>query len=108
MDQSLLFYESDRSADPCLQISVKDIVCLGVSRPDSSNNNNNNGFIDRFALFPVKLCVSMMTQMNTAVSLSVLRFRYTFELYLKSQKLYQFGLETADALHSWTRSIGKV
>lgn len=49
VDQSLLFYESDRSVDPCMQISVKDIVCLGVSRPDSSNNNNN-GFIDRFAL----------------------------------------------------------
>lgn len=36
------------------------------------------------------------------------RFRYTFELYLSSEKLHQFGLETADALHSWTRSIGKV
>uniref|UniRef100_A0A3Q3IE47 ArfGAP with RhoGAP domain, ankyrin repeat and PH domain 3 n=1 Tax=Monopterus albus TaxID=43700 RepID=A0A3Q3IE47_MONAL len=79
VDQSLLFYESERSADPCMQISVKDIMCLGVSRPDSSNNNN--GFIDRF--------------------------RYTFELYLTSEKLYQFGLETADALHSWTRAIGK-
>ncbi|XP_038555312.1 arf-GAP with Rho-GAP domain, ANK repeat and PH domain-containing protein 3 [Micropterus salmoides] len=79
VDRSLLFYESDRSADPCMQISVKDIVCLGISRPDSSNNNN--GFIDRF--------------------------RYTFELYLTSEKLYQFGLETADALHSWTKAIGK-
>ncbi|KAE8286373.1 Arf-GAP with Rho-GAP domain, ANK repeat and PH domain-containing protein 3 Centaurin-delta-3 [Larimichthys crocea] len=79
VDQSLLFYESDRSAEPCMQISVKDIVCLGVSRPDTSNNNN--GFIDRF--------------------------RYTFELYLTSEKLYQFGLETADTLHSWTKSIGK-
>lgn len=36
------------------------------------------------------------------------RFRYTFELYLSSEKLHQFGLETADALHIWTRSIGKV
>ncbi|XP_023151491.2 arf-GAP with Rho-GAP domain, ANK repeat and PH domain-containing protein 3 [Amphiprion ocellaris] len=79
VDQSLLLYESDRSADPCMQINVKDIVCLGVSRPDSSNSNN--GFIDRF--------------------------RYTFELYLTSAKLYQFGLETADALHSWTKAIGK-
>ncbi|XP_060904604.1 arf-GAP with Rho-GAP domain, ANK repeat and PH domain-containing protein 3 isoform X2 [Labrus mixtus] len=79
VDQSLLLYESDRSADPCMQISAKDIVCLGVSRPDSSHSSN--GFIDRF--------------------------RYTFELYLTSDKLHQFGLETADALHSWTRSIGK-
>ncbi|XP_030001767.1 arf-GAP with Rho-GAP domain, ANK repeat and PH domain-containing protein 3 [Sphaeramia orbicularis] len=81
VDQSILLYESDRSADPCLQINVKDIVCLGVARPDGSNNNNNNGFIDRF--------------------------RYTFELYLTSEKFYQFGLETADALHSWTKAIGK-
>uniref|UniRef100_A0A3Q3VV17 Uncharacterized protein n=1 Tax=Mola mola TaxID=94237 RepID=A0A3Q3VV17_MOLML len=79
VDRSLLLYESDRSAEPCMQISVKDIVCLGIGRPDSSGNNN--GFIDRF--------------------------RYTFELYLTSDKLYQFGLETADALHSWTKSIGK-
>uniref|UniRef100_A0A669BVX8 ArfGAP with RhoGAP domain, ankyrin repeat and PH domain 3 n=1 Tax=Oreochromis niloticus TaxID=8128 RepID=A0A669BVX8_ORENI len=78
VDQSLVFYESDRSADPSLQISTKDIVCLGVSRPDSSNNN---GFIDRF--------------------------RYTFELYLTSEKLFQFGLEAADELHSWTKAIGK-
>ncbi|XP_035983449.1 arf-GAP with Rho-GAP domain, ANK repeat and PH domain-containing protein 3 isoform X2 [Fundulus heteroclitus] len=79
VDQALVLYESDHSADPCLQISVKDIVCLGVSRPDSSSNNN--GFIDRF--------------------------RYTFELYVASEKLLLFGLETADALHSWTKAIGQ-
>ncbi|KAM9376550.1 arf-GAP with Rho-GAP domain, ANK repeat and PH domain-containing protein 3 [Pholidichthys leucotaenia] len=82
VDRSLLFYESERSVDPCMQIGSKDIVCLGVGRPDPSNSsNNNNGFIDRF--------------------------RYTFELYLTSEKLYQFGLETADELHSWTKNIGK-
>lgn len=37
-----------------------------------------------------------------------LRFRYTFELYLTSEKLFQFGLEAADELHSWTKAIGKV
>ncbi|KAM3866624.1 arf-GAP with Rho-GAP domain, ANK repeat and PH domain-containing protein 3-like [Diretmus argenteus] len=78
VDKSLLFYESDRCADPCMQISIKDVVCLGVSRPDTSNNN---GFIDRF--------------------------RYTFELYLTSEKLYQFGLETPEALQNWTKAIGK-
>ncbi|KAG7277945.1 hypothetical protein CRUP_022115, partial [Coryphaenoides rupestris] len=79
VDKSLLLYESERSLDPYLQIWVKDILCVGVSRPQTSNNNN--GFIDRF--------------------------RYTFELYLSSEKLYQFGLETPDALHSWTKAIGK-
>ncbi|KAJ8015069.1 hypothetical protein DPEC_G00022300 [Dallia pectoralis] len=78
VERSLLFYESDRCPDPSMKINVKDILCLGVSRPDSSNNN---GFIDRF--------------------------RYTFELYLTSEKLYQFGLETPDALQCWTKAIGK-
>ncbi|XP_052430881.1 arf-GAP with Rho-GAP domain, ANK repeat and PH domain-containing protein 3 isoform X2 [Carassius gibelio] len=78
VEKSILFYESDRCHEPSMKIDVKDIVCLGVSRPDSSNNS---GFIDKF--------------------------RYTFELYLTSDKLIQFGLETPDALHSWARAIGK-
>uniref|UniRef100_A0A674A095 ArfGAP with RhoGAP domain, ankyrin repeat and PH domain 3 n=1 Tax=Salmo trutta TaxID=8032 RepID=A0A674A095_SALTR len=78
VERSLLFYESDRCPDPSMKINVKDIVCLGVSRPDSCNNN---GFIDRFL--------------------------YTFQLYLSSEKLYQFGLETPDALHCWVKAIGK-
>ncbi|CAL8328923.1 unnamed protein product [Gadus morhua 'NCC'] len=79
VDKSLLLYESERSPDPCMQIWVKDILCVGVSRPQTSNNNN--GFIDRF--------------------------RYTFEVCLRSEKLYQFGLETPDALQSWAKAIGK-
>uniref|UniRef100_A0A8C2DTH4 ArfGAP with RhoGAP domain, ankyrin repeat and PH domain 3 n=1 Tax=Cyprinus carpio TaxID=7962 RepID=A0A8C2DTH4_CYPCA len=75
---SILFYESDRCHEPSMKIDVKDIICLGVSRPDSSNSS---GFIDKF--------------------------RYTFELYLTSDKLIQFGFETPDALHSWARAIGK-
>ncbi|RVE67529.1 hypothetical protein OJAV_G00104410 [Oryzias javanicus] len=78
VDQYLLLYESEQSSEPSLQINLKDMVCLGVCRPDPSSNS---GFIDRF--------------------------RYTFELYLTSEKLYQFGLETAESLHSWTKAIGK-
>uniref|UniRef100_A0AAR2IXI3 ArfGAP with RhoGAP domain, ankyrin repeat and PH domain 3 n=1 Tax=Pygocentrus nattereri TaxID=42514 RepID=A0AAR2IXI3_PYGNA len=79
VEKSLLFYESDRCHEPNMKIDVKDIICLGVNRPDSCNNNN--GFIDRF--------------------------RYTFELYLTNEKLIQFGLETPDALQSWAKAIGK-
>ncbi|XP_060740924.1 arf-GAP with Rho-GAP domain, ANK repeat and PH domain-containing protein 3 [Tachysurus vachellii] len=79
VEKSLLFYESDRCREPTMKIEVKDIICLGVSRPDLCTNNN--GFIDRF--------------------------RYTFELYLTSDKIVQFGLETPDALHSWAKAIGK-
>uniref|UniRef100_A0A9J7XS58 ArfGAP with RhoGAP domain, ankyrin repeat and PH domain 3 n=1 Tax=Cyprinus carpio carpio TaxID=630221 RepID=A0A9J7XS58_CYPCA len=78
VEKSILFYESDRCHEPSMKIDVKDIICLGVSRPDSSNSS---GFIDKF--------------------------RYTFELYLTSDKLIQFGFETPDALHSWARAIGK-
>ncbi|XP_051514246.1 arf-GAP with Rho-GAP domain, ANK repeat and PH domain-containing protein 3-like isoform X2 [Myxocyprinus asiaticus] len=78
VEKSILFYESDRCQEPSTKIDVKDIICLGVSRPDSCNNS---GFIDKF--------------------------RYTFELYLTSDKLVLFGLETPEALHSWARAIGK-
>ncbi|XP_064184182.1 arf-GAP with Rho-GAP domain, ANK repeat and PH domain-containing protein 3 isoform X1 [Anguilla rostrata] len=78
VEKSILFYESERCHDPSTKIDIKDIICLGVSRPDSCNNT---GFIDRF--------------------------RYTFELYLSNEKMYQFGLETPDALHSWAKAIGK-
>uniref|UniRef100_A0A8C7K8V5 ArfGAP with RhoGAP domain, ankyrin repeat and PH domain 3 n=1 Tax=Oncorhynchus kisutch TaxID=8019 RepID=A0A8C7K8V5_ONCKI len=84
VERSLLFYESDRCPDPSMKINVKDIVCLGVSRPDSCNNN---GFIDRLE--------------------DQSRFLYTFQLYLSSEKLYQFGLETPDALQCWVKAIGK-
>lgn len=49
MDHSLLLYESEGSAEPVLRISAQDVVCVGVSRPDSATNssNNNNGFINR-------------------------------------------------------------
>lgn len=46
VEKSLLFYESDRCHEPNMKIEVKDIICLGVSRPDSCTNNN--GFIDRY------------------------------------------------------------
>uniref|UniRef100_A0A3Q3GPU8 ArfGAP with RhoGAP domain, ankyrin repeat and PH domain 3 n=1 Tax=Kryptolebias marmoratus TaxID=37003 RepID=A0A3Q3GPU8_KRYMA len=72
VDQFLLLYESDRSTEPCLQIRVKDIVCLGVMAPPVGS-----------------------------------LFRYTFEVYLTSEKCHLFGLETADALHNWTRAIGQ-
>ncbi|XP_029113094.1 arf-GAP with Rho-GAP domain, ANK repeat and PH domain-containing protein 3 isoform X1 [Scleropages formosus] len=78
VEKAILFYESDRCHEPSMKIEVKDVVCLGVSRPDVCSST---GFIDRF--------------------------RYTLELCLSSEKLYQFGLETPDTLHSWAKAIGK-
>uniref|UniRef100_A0A8C1D1T3 ArfGAP with RhoGAP domain, ankyrin repeat and PH domain 3 n=1 Tax=Cyprinus carpio carpio TaxID=630221 RepID=A0A8C1D1T3_CYPCA len=50
---------------------------------------------------------SMKIDVKDIICLGVSRFRYTFELYLTSDKLIQFGFETPDALHSWARAIGK-
>ncbi|CAL1586819.1 unnamed protein product [Knipowitschia caucasica] len=80
VDRSLGLFETELSPEPVLKINYSDLMCLGVTRADSSKRKSN-GFIDRF--------------------------RYTFELYLSSEKLLQFGLETADELHSWTKAIGK-
>lgn len=105
VDRSLVLYESDHSAEPCLQIDAKDIVCLGVGRPDSASNNN--GFIDRSVLSSTPPPAGL--RLNTTVLLGPsCRFRYTFELYVASEKLFLFGLETADELHSWTKAIGQV
>lgn len=80
VDQSLVLFESELSPDPVLTLPFRDLLCLGVTRPDG-NKRRSNGFIHRF--------------------------RYSFELYLSSEKLLYFGLETADELHSWTKAIGK-
>lgn len=63
VDRSLMFYESDLSADPCMQISLKDIVCLGVSRPDPTSNN---GVLDRcvcvcvYSVLPELVCLRVV------------------------------------------------
>lgn len=56
VEKSILFYESDRCHEPSMKIDVKDIICLGVSRPDSSNNS---GFIDKWV--PLHNTTSFMT-----------------------------------------------
>uniref|UniRef100_A0A8K9UJ58 ArfGAP with RhoGAP domain, ankyrin repeat and PH domain 3 n=1 Tax=Oncorhynchus mykiss TaxID=8022 RepID=A0A8K9UJ58_ONCMY len=50
---------------------------------------------------------SMKINVKDIVCLGVSRFLYTFQLYLSSEKLYQFGLETSDALQCWVKAIGK-
>uniref|UniRef100_A0A8C7K2V9 ArfGAP with RhoGAP domain, ankyrin repeat and PH domain 3 n=1 Tax=Oncorhynchus kisutch TaxID=8019 RepID=A0A8C7K2V9_ONCKI len=49
------------------------------------------------------ICLSNLTY----VPVCYCRFLYTFQLYLSSEKLYQFGLETPDALQCWVKAIGK-
>uniref|UniRef100_A0A8C9Y6P4 ArfGAP with RhoGAP domain, ankyrin repeat and PH domain 3 n=1 Tax=Sander lucioperca TaxID=283035 RepID=A0A8C9Y6P4_SANLU len=111
----------------CLSLSTCLSLCLSPTRPSAARKNcsrsdpnslpqhdpdsvrtlvsstgTHASYIDRNTVF-----LSVSLSVCLSLSLSVCLFRYTFELYLTSEKLYQFGLETADALHSWTKSIGK-
>ncbi|XP_072368925.1 arf-GAP with Rho-GAP domain, ANK repeat and PH domain-containing protein 3 isoform X2 [Scyliorhinus torazame] len=78
LDRSLLFYETDKSPEPIGKIEMNDIVCIGVSRPQSASNAGHTD-----------------------------RFRYTFEIFLSSEKLFQFGTDNPEMLQMWTSSIAK-
>uniref|UniRef100_UPI00398ECC05 arf-GAP with Rho-GAP domain, ANK repeat and PH domain-containing protein 3 isoform X2 n=1 Tax=Pristiophorus japonicus TaxID=55135 RepID=UPI00398ECC05 len=78
MDRSLLYYETDRSPEPIGKIEMSDIVCIGVSRPQSMANPGPTD-----------------------------RFRYTFEIFVSSEKLFQFGTDNPEILQTWTSSIAK-
>ncbi|XP_051870238.1 arf-GAP with Rho-GAP domain, ANK repeat and PH domain-containing protein 3 [Pristis pectinata] len=78
LERSLLFYETDKSPEPIGKIEMSDIVCIGVNRPQSMSN-----------------------------SIPTDRFRYTFEIFLSSEKLFQFGTDNPETLQTWTSSIAK-
>ncbi|XP_067852153.1 arf-GAP with Rho-GAP domain, ANK repeat and PH domain-containing protein 3 isoform X2 [Heptranchias perlo] len=78
MERSLLFYETDKSPEPIGKIEMSDIVCIGVSRPQSMANPGPTD-----------------------------RFRYTFEIFVSSEKLFQFGTDNPEILQMWTSSIAK-
>nr|XP_033782702.1 arf-GAP with Rho-GAP domain, ANK repeat and PH domain-containing protein 3 isoform X2 [Geotrypetes seraphini] len=78
LERSLLFYESEKSTDPVGRIDLSDVVCLG------------------------------MTRLNVMHSPApVERFRDTFEIFLYSERMYQFGTDSTDMLQAWTSAIGK-
>ncbi|XP_030067056.1 arf-GAP with Rho-GAP domain, ANK repeat and PH domain-containing protein 3 isoform X2 [Microcaecilia unicolor] len=78
LERSLLFYESDKSNEPVGRIDLSDVVCLGVTRLDVTHSPA-----------PVE------------------RFRDMFEIFLCSERMYQFGTDNTDMLQAWTSAIGK-
>jgi len=73
-----------------MKINVKDIICLGVNRPDSSNNS---GFIDKWVSLHNRTSFRTLSDLEMVIITFLFvpfRFRYTFELYLTSDKLIQF------------------
>ncbi|XP_066446655.1 arf-GAP with Rho-GAP domain, ANK repeat and PH domain-containing protein 3 isoform X2 [Eleutherodactylus coqui] len=78
LERSLVFYENDKSAEQIGRIDPSEVVCLGVNKVDSLQSPA-----------PVE------------------RFRFTFEIFLMSEKVHQFGTDAAETLQIWTNAIGK-
>ncbi|XP_029439114.1 arf-GAP with Rho-GAP domain, ANK repeat and PH domain-containing protein 3 isoform X2 [Rhinatrema bivittatum] len=78
LERSLLFYENEKSIEPVGRINLSDVVCLGVTRLDM---------------------VSSPTPAE--------RFRETFEIFLCSERMHQFGTDSTDTLQAWASAIGK-
>ncbi|XP_043925854.1 arf-GAP with Rho-GAP domain, ANK repeat and PH domain-containing protein 3 [Protopterus annectens] len=78
LGKSLLFYESEKSTEPTGKVEMGEVVCLGVCRSDTLSNPGPSD-----------------------------RFRYVFELFLSSEKVYHFGTDSLETLQNWTTAIGK-
>lgn len=78
LERSLTFYENDKSSEQIGRIDPSEVVCLGVNKIDTSHSPA-----------PVE------------------RFRFTFDIFLTSEKVHQFGTDAAETLQTWTNAIGK-
>ncbi|NXD85338.1 ARAP1 protein, partial [Halcyon senegalensis] len=80
-DGVLSYYENDRNAVPNGEIRVEEIVCL--LHPTTHGHPASP--------FPLSC-----------------RIESTFEVYIESERLYLFGLESPDSAREWLKSIAKV
>ncbi|XP_067423059.1 arf-GAP with Rho-GAP domain, ANK repeat and PH domain-containing protein 3 [Emydura macquarii macquarii] len=78
LEKSLLFYETDKSAEPVGKVELADVVSLGVSRVGGLPSP---GPVDRF--------------------------HFTLELFLGGDKVQQLGTDGPDTLQAWASAIGK-
>ncbi|KAM8798891.1 arf-GAP with Rho-GAP domain, ANK repeat and PH domain-containing protein 3 [Eudromia elegans] len=78
LEKALLFFETDKRAEPLGHVESRDLLSLGVSRAHA-------------LLSPG----------------TVERFRYTLELFLAGDKVQQLGLDGPDTLQAWASAIGK-
>ncbi|KAF1421011.1 Arf-GAP with Rho-GAP domain, ANK repeat and PH domain-containing protein 1, partial [Spheniscus magellanicus] len=79
-DGVLSYYENDRNAVPNGEIKVEEIVCL--------------------------LCPTTRGRPGSPFTPSC-RIESTFEVYIESERLYLFGLETPNPVREWLKSIAK-
>ncbi|KFO90481.1 Arf-GAP with Rho-GAP domain, ANK repeat and PH domain-containing protein 1, partial [Buceros rhinoceros silvestris] len=81
-DGVLSYYESDRNAAPNGEIKVDEIVCL-VNNPPHIHGHLGSAFPPSHSI------------------------ESTFEVYIESERLYLFGLESPDSAREWLKSIAK-
>ncbi|NWZ58366.1 ARAP1 protein, partial [Haliaeetus albicilla] len=79
-DGVLSYYENDRNAVPNGEIRVEEIVCL--LHPNACGRPGSPFSPSR-------------------------RIESTFEIYIESERLYLFGLESPDSAREWIKSIAK-
>uniref|UniRef100_A0A3B4BJL2 ArfGAP with RhoGAP domain, ankyrin repeat and PH domain 3 n=1 Tax=Periophthalmus magnuspinnatus TaxID=409849 RepID=A0A3B4BJL2_9GOBI len=80
VDRSLVLFETEMSPDPVLNINYRDLLCLGVSRPDGSKRRTPFTFSP--VCFHLVLCLQAFTPLSCHCLLSrefervgVLRYR---------------------------------
>ncbi|XP_075712327.1 arf-GAP with Rho-GAP domain, ANK repeat and PH domain-containing protein 3 isoform X2 [Rhinoderma darwinii] len=78
LERSLTFYENDKSSEQIGRIDTSEVVCLGVNKVDTLHSPA-----------PVE------------------RFIFTFDIFLTSEKVHQFGTDAAETLQTWINAIGK-
>ncbi|KAM6380114.1 arf-GAP with Rho-GAP domain, ANK repeat and PH domain-containing protein 3 isoform 2-T4 [Pluvialis apricaria] len=78
LERSLLFFETEKCAEPLGHIESGDLISLGVSRAQALTSPG-----------PTE------------------RFRFTLELFLTGEKVQQLGTDGPETLQAWASAIGK-
>uniref|UniRef100_A0A8B9MJL4 ArfGAP with RhoGAP domain, ankyrin repeat and PH domain 3 n=1 Tax=Accipiter nisus TaxID=211598 RepID=A0A8B9MJL4_9AVES len=78
LERALLFFESEKCTEPLGHIESTDLISLGVNRAQALTSPG-----------PTE------------------RFRFTLELFLTGEKVYQLGTDGPETLQAWASAIGK-
>uniref|UniRef100_A0A8B9RTN7 ArfGAP with RhoGAP domain, ankyrin repeat and PH domain 3 n=1 Tax=Accipiter nisus TaxID=211598 RepID=A0A8B9RTN7_9AVES len=82
LERALLFFESEKCTEPLGHIESTDLISLGVNRAQALTSP---GPTERYPEL----------------------FRFTLELFLTGEKVYQLGTDGPETLQAWASAIGK-